>query len=111
MNCLNSLIIEGSVSSEFITNENKVPNGAFSVSVPRFTVSKDGEKNEEISVFNVCVYGSNYVECCKKNISLNRGIRVVGRLKEVRSTDENGILNSKVVVVAEHIEFKPKFNK
>ena len=40
-----------------------------------------------------------------------RDVRVVGRLKQDTWKDENGKTMSKVYVVAEHIEYKPVFQK
>lgn len=40
-----------------------------------------------------------------------RGVRVVGRLKQDRWTSPEGQTRSKVSIVAEHVEFKPQFNK
>ena len=37
-------------------------------------------------------------------------MRVVGRLKQARWQDKDGKTQSKVYVIAEHIEYKPKFN-
>ena len=37
-------------------------------------------------------------------------MRVVGRLKQSRWKDKDGKSQSKVFVVAEHIEYKPKFD-
>ena len=40
-----------------------------------------------------------------------RGIRVVGRLKQGRWTDTSGKNHSKIAIIAEHLEFKPVFQK
>ena len=44
-----------------------------------------------------------------ENGAKGRGVRVVGRLKQDRWVGKDGKNYSKVKVVAEHIEFKPKF--
>jgi single-strand DNA-binding protein len=38
-----------------------------------------------------------------------RGVRVVGRLKQERWQDGDGKAQSKIIIVAEHIEFRPEF--
>jgi single-strand DNA-binding protein len=40
-----------------------------------------------------------------------RVVRVVGRLKQERWQDRDGKAQSKVVIVAEHTEFRPDFKK
>ena len=40
-----------------------------------------------------------------------RGVRVVGRLKQDRWADQEGKNHDRVKIVAEHVEFKPVFNK
>jgi single-strand DNA-binding protein len=37
-----------------------------------------------------------------------RGVRVVGRIKQDRWTDANGKAQAKIVIIAEHIEFRPE---
>ena len=44
---------------------------------------------------------------CSQNLKKGRGVRVVGRLKQDRWTDAAGKLRSRVMIVAEHVEFKP----
>jgi single-strand DNA-binding protein len=39
-----------------------------------------------------------------------RGVRVVGRLKQNRWTGTDGKPRSKIIIVAEHVEFKPEFS-
>jgi single-strand DNA-binding protein len=48
---------------------------------------------------------------CEKNSTKGRGLRVVGRLKQNRWKDADGKTQSKIFVVAEHIEYKPKTQK
>ena len=38
-------------------------------------------------------------------------MRVVGRLKQNRWKSADGKMNSKISIIAEHIEFKPRFSK
>jgi len=38
-------------------------------------------------------------------------VRVVGRLKQDRWTDADGRPRSRVLIVAEHVEFKPQLRK
>ena len=97
MNMLNSLILEGNVSAEpkFDSESKRLE---FPVAVKRFYKNDKGENVEEVSHFDIRTYG-NLADFCKEHLNLERGLRIVGRLKEE---------DSKVVVIAEHIEFKPR---
>lgn len=81
-----------------------------------FTVASDRfyKQNEilekEVSYFDVEAW-SRLGQSCSENLKKGRGVRVVGRLKQDRWTDGDGKTKSKVKIVAEHVEFKPAFNK
>lgn len=110
MNALNSIIIEGSVNGEVKFNETMVGKFAsVNIKVPRTYKKADGENVEELSYFDVDCYG-NLAEAVAKNATTDRGLRVVGRLKQTRWNDSDGKAHSKISVIAEHIEFKPKMN-
>lgn len=108
MNHLNSLILEGTVSDDFQTLE--VPAGiegiTFPISVERFYKAKTDEQHKEVSVFEIRVYGF-MAEYAKQKCQVGRGVRVVGRIKQV-CYEVAGKEYSKVVVIAEHIEYKRK---
>ena len=48
-------------------------------------------------------------ELCGENCKKGRGVRVVGRLKQGRWTDNSGNKMSRIGIVAEHVEFRPMF--
>lgn len=50
----------------------------------------------------VCGYGAAWQKGVK-----GRGVRVVGRLRQERWEDKEGGKREKIIVVAEHVEFKP----
>lgn len=108
MNMLNSLIIEGEVTRGLVT----LPDcKSFEIVTTRY-YKKEEELVEEKSYFTVELYGlmaeSNVFE---RNIHVDRGVRVVGRLKQKRWKDEEGKEHSRVVIIAEHIEFKAHVKK
>lgn len=110
MNALNSIILEGN-----LTKDGELKNTSFSVcslslAVNRYYKNKDGDFIEEVSFFDVECFGK-MAEVAEKNAKKGRGIRVVGRLKQDRWTDENGKTFSKVKIIAEHIDYKPMFKK
>lgn len=111
MNQLNSLILEGNVVRQAELSE---PASGFKVckfplAVNRYVKNSNGEGVEEVSYFDIETYGK-MAEICEKQSTKGRGIRVVGRLKQNRWKDSDGRNQSKIFVVAEHVEFKPKLN-
>jgi single-strand DNA-binding protein len=103
MNNLNSILIEGKVSSEIELSY--TPQGTavctFSLASDRF--QKTGETTEkETSIFPIETR-LRLAEICAKYLKKGRGVRVVGRLKQ--ETVE-GV--SRVWIVAEHVEFRPE---
>ncbi|MCQ2591580.1 MAG: single-stranded DNA-binding protein [Treponema sp.] len=109
MNHLNSIILEGNVAKAAELSEpvNGFKVCRFPLAVNRFTKNPKGDSYEEVSFFDVEAYGK-MAEICEKNSSKGRGVRVVGRLKQNRWKDPDGKSYSKVLVVAEHVEYKPK---
>ena len=99
MNHLNSLIIEGVVIGEpHYLKEKGVLN--FSIETTRYIHNKEGDLVPETSQFEVVSFGK------METLSLEegKGVRLVGRLKENKWTDGDGVSHSKVQIVAEHIE-------
>lgn len=112
MNQLNSLILEGNLTKDAVITE---PAAGFKVcklclAVNRFYKNKKDQGVEEVSFFDVEAYGK-LAEYCMKNSTKGRGIRVVGRLKQESWKDNEGKYCSRIYVIAEHIEYKPVFNK
>jgi single-strand DNA-binding protein len=112
MNNLNSILIEGNLTRdpEIKYANNGTACGSMSIATNRY-YKKDNNYETEVSYLDVKCYGK-LAEVCDQYLKKGRGIRVVGRLKQERwqtkDTNEN---RSKVVIVAEHIEFKPEYNK
>ena len=101
MNNLNSLILEGVVIGE--------PHKMEALEVLNFTISSEryyknmaGEDVTETSKFKVVAFG----RMCDIPVEEGSGVRVVGRLKEYKWTDDDGVSHSEVQVVAEHIEIR-----
>lgn len=106
MNQLNSIILEGNVVKKAELTEPK--SGflvcRFPLAVNRKTKTPEGEQKEEVSYFDVETYGK-MAETSAKFCDKGKGVRVVGRLKQNRWEDNN-VKHSKVLVIAEHIEYK-----
>jgi single-strand DNA-binding protein len=98
--------MEGCIASD--PRLRAAPNGAkvctFSIASTRFYKGDDGMK-KEVSFFNV-ESGSKLAENCYNVGRKGGGVRVVGRLKQDRWDGEDGKFHSKVIIVAEHVEFR-----
>ena len=112
MNSLNQVIIEGNVVRQ--PEKRQCRNGSFLCNVPiavnRRYKNMEGQPVDEVSYFEVATFGT-LAETCEKWCPKGRGIRVVGRLKQSMWEDDTGKKNSKVEIIAEHVEFKPIFRK
>jgi len=111
MNNLNSILIEGN-----LTKDPDVSYTSKGTAVCKFSVGcnrswkQDEQTQKEVSFFDVSAWGRQ-AEVCGEYLKKGRGVRVVGRLKQDRWTDAEGKVRSRILIVAEHVEFKPQFNK
>jgi single-strand DNA-binding protein len=108
MNHLNSLLIEGRLARDAVL---KITSGGtpiceFTIAVERFFKQND-ELQKEVNYFDVETW-SKLAETCKSHGRKGRGVRVVGRVKQDNWTDPEGKSRSKVIIVAEHVEFRPE---
>ena len=108
---LNSLIIEGNVVRDPVLK--LTPKGTslcmFSIASNRF-YRQDDKTNQETSFFDIETW-ARLAELCGENCTKGRGVRIAGRLKQDRWIGVDGKNYSKIKVVAEHVEFKPRFEK
>lgn len=108
MNMLNSIILEGDITKvgTLECQFTDVPQITVIIAVERTFRGSKGNTVSEVSEFEVIAYGKTAEFLSKKGVK-GQGIRVVGRLKQFKWLDGEKEL-SKVIVVAEHIEYKPK---
>jgi len=111
MNNLNSILIEGNLvrDAETHTTPKGTAVSTFQIATNRF-YKLDSNFEKEVSFFNVQAW-SKLAETASNLGRKGRGVRVVGRLKQERWQDSNGKTQSKIIIVAEHLEFRPEFNK
>jgi single-strand DNA-binding protein len=111
MNNLNSILIEGNLvrDAETRTTQKGTMVCTFSMASNRYFKQETGME-KEVSFFNVESW-SKLAEACYAKGKKRRGVRVVGRLKQTRWNDSDGKQQSKISIVAEHVEFKPDFKK
>lgn len=111
MNQLNSIILEGNaVKVPEVKEMTNFTVATFPIAVNRYVKKSDGSYEEEVSYFEIECWG-NFAKVVKEKVEKGSGVRIVGRLKQNRWKDSDGKMQSKVYVVAEHIEFKAKKEK
>jgi single-strand DNA-binding protein len=107
VNSLNSILLEGNLTrdpeSKTLATGSQVCN--FTVASDRFYRQNENTE-KEVSFFDVEAWARLGI-ACTENLKKGRGVRVVGRLKQDRWTDPEGKTKSRVLIVAEHVEFKP----
>ena len=111
MNNLNSILLEGNLvrDPELSHTPKGTPVCNFSIASNRFYKIED-EYQKEVSFFNVTTWAKLAV-ACSDYLQKGRGVRVIGRLKQERWKGEDGKGRSRIHIVADHVEFRPKFNK
>ena len=105
MNSLNSLILEGKIIEPTIIENEGEKVLRFFIETERFYVNKDNERVQETSRFICEGFGVFTEEKFMRNMIQDRGIRIVGRLKQYKTEVPY------TCVVCEHIEFKPIIKK
>ena len=107
MNSLNSLLVEGNLVKDPV--ERRTPQDTvvcnFTIAVNR-SYKKDDDYVKEVSYFDIESWGAQG-ESCLKHLTKGRGVRVVGRLKQDRWSDDNNQMHSRIKIVSEHVEYKP----
>lgn len=107
MNSLNQVILEGNVvkQPEMRICKNGRAMCTVSIAVNSTYKNKQGSYTEEVSFFDITVFGNRaelYAKWCPKG----RRILVTGRLKQAVYLDKNGQKRSKVDIIADRIELR-----
>ncbi|MBC8452456.1 MAG: single-stranded DNA-binding protein [Spirochaetes bacterium] len=112
MNNLNSVIIEGNLTRD--PEESSTPKGTpvckFTIATNRYYKNGEQQQQQEVSFFAVETW-AKLASSCYSYLEKGRGVRVVGRLKQERWTGADEKKHERIVVVAEHVEFKPQVNR
>jgi single-strand DNA-binding protein len=109
MNDLNAVHLEGTVAKNPINRTTKKGDTAclFSVATNRFFKSSAGRTERETSFFDIETWGEEAGKC--KNLAhKGRRCRITGRIRQDRWNTPEGDPRSKVVIVAEFVEFCPE---
>jgi single-strand DNA-binding protein len=109
MNNLNSILIEGNLTRD--PELRSTPKGTsictFPISSNRY-FKQNNAMEKEVSFFNVETW-AKLAEASYQQGKKGRGVRVVGRLKQERWNDKENKSQSRIFIVAEHVEFRPEF--
>ena len=108
MNNLNSILIEGNLAKDPVIST--TPRGTavctFPIATNRF-YKQDTGMEKEVSFFDIQTW-AKLAENVSNKGKKGRGVRVVGRLKQDRWQSPEGKPLSRIIIVAEHIEFRPE---
>jgi single-strand DNA-binding protein len=111
MNSLNVTLIEGNLvrDPEYKTTGKGTPLCTFSIAHNRFyKTGENGENTEkEVSFLDVEAW-AKVAELCRDAASKGTGVRVSGRLRQDRWNDADGKAHSRLIIVAERVEFRTK---
>jgi len=110
MNNLNSTLIEGNLVRDPVCKTTQKGSFVcnFSIASNRWFQRNTGLE-KEVCFFDVETLGK-LAENCNRIGKQGRGVRVVGRLRQDRWNGEDGKPRSRVIIVAEHVEFKPNMD-
>jgi len=114
MNNLNSILIEGNLVRD--PTLKSTPKGhqicSMKLASNRFYKmdSHSPSYEKETSYIDVDAWGKLAENCYAKG-KKGRGVRVVGRIKQSRWNDSEGKPQSRITIVADHVEFKSEFRK
>jgi len=111
MNNLNSVLLEGN-----LVKDPELSGTSSGTTVCKFTIASNryykvnNEYQQDVSYFNIVAW-NKLAQTCLEYLTKGRGIRVIGRLKHENWKSDDGKSNSRIIVVADHIEFRPQYNR
>ena len=111
MNNLNSVLIEGNIvrDPEYRATTKGTGVCKFTVASNRYYKQEEGFE-KEVGYFDVEAWGK-IGESVNNQGRKGRGVRVVGRLKQERWQNKEGNPMSRVIIVADHVEYRADFKK
>ena len=107
MNNLNSVLVDGNVVADpdYRETSKGTPVCNFRLGSNRY-YRVDTELQEEANFFDIETWAKS-AERCRDGLSKGRNVRVVGRLKQDRWTDDQGGKHSRIKIVADHVDLGP----
>ena len=110
MTDLNSVLLEGRLTQD--PELTYTPKGQ---SICRFSIASNryrkdsGEWEKTTNYFVIETWGT-LADVCFEHLHKGRGVRTVGHLKQSQ-WKQNGVNHNRIIIVAEHVEFKPEVKK
>jgi single-strand DNA-binding protein len=110
MNNLNSIVLEGELmkTPDYQTDKNGNQVCRFALASSRYFKNANGIE-KETSYFDIEARGELAAQCRRYGYQ-GRGARIVGRLKQERSRNAEGKPLNRIIIIAEHVEFRPTMN-
>jgi single-strand DNA-binding protein len=111
MNNLNSILLEGELVGNpgYQSDKQGNPVCRFTLASSRFFKTGNGIE-KETGYFDIKAAGK-LASYCKNNGHEGRGVRIVGRLKQEHSLNAEGQTVARIVIEAEHVEFRPTWSQ
>jgi single-strand DNA-binding protein len=111
MNNLNSILIEGNLvrDPKFTTTPKGTPLCTFPIASVRYFKGSGDKLEKEVSFFDIETW-AKLAQHCENLGHKGRSVRVVGRLRQDRWNGSDGKSHARIVIIAEHVEFRPEFS-
>jgi single-strand DNA-binding protein len=107
MNDLNSILLEGIVQSDPVIIGRGPEMDPIECSFLVRSIRYNHDYTKKISDIEIEATG-NLANTCTSVLKAGRGVRIVGYLCQVLYIDQHGWTSTKIIIRAEHIEFKPE---
>lgn len=111
MNNLNNILIEGNLIREPLLRSTSKGTPVCTLRLASNRYYKQDTGFEKETCFFEVETWAKLAEHCYNVGHKGRGIRITGRLKQDRWKGRDGKSRSRVTIVADHIAFKPEFNR
>jgi len=108
MNHLNSVLIEGNILRDAEMQDDDSC-AVFTFGTNRWVKKSEDLLEKVVSFFTVKVTSPTLAKACISKGKQGRGVRVVGRLEQVRANGADDQTDAFIYIVAEHLEFRPTF--
>lgn len=105
LNELNSVLLEGTLVTDPVPDFEK--NTCTLLLENHYAYHDILTGTQKVTNYFIAEASGELAKTCLAMLKKGHGARVVGRLRQDRWVDDNGDNQSQVVVVAEHVEFKP----
>lgn len=108
MNNLNSVLLEGNLVRDPEVRDVKegIRVCRFRIGVNRSRRTSSGEWEEESTFVDIETW-RRIADYCSQKLKKGMQVRIVGRIRQETWTDKEGASRSRLVVIADHVEYRP----